>query len=153
MIIRMNAVSPTEQIPYTLGLLQGVRCKGGVAEVLGRWWVQLGRHHKLRGFSCPFLPLPPTRQSVRLHRLTGSDKATQSSGTPAWTAADILYVVYEYVYVKVSRGPNGRNPNAVLKLRPDPSELSRTSPACEMTLCFGRRNATQMGKCQEPSGP
>lgn len=69
------------------------------------------------------------------------------------TAVDKLYVVYEYVYFKVSRGPNGRNPNAVLKLRPDPSELSRTNPACEMTLCFWRRNATQMGKCQEPSGP
>lgn len=96
--------------------------------------------------------LPATHQPAKPHRLTGSNKARQSFGTPAVDTADILYV-YDYVFFKAPGKPNGRNPNAVLKLRPDPSELSRTNPACEMTLCFRRRNAKHMGKCQEPSGP
>lgn len=102
--------------------------------------------------TCPPLR-PPTHQAAKPHRLTGSNKAEQSLGTPA---VDCCWIYCMYMIMHTSRAlrtPNGRNPNAVLKLRPDPSELSRTNSACEMTLCFRRRNAKQMGKCQEPSGP
>lgn len=73
MIIRMNAVSHTEQIPYILGVIQGVHCEGEVAEVLGQWWVQLGRHHKFEVASqYPFLP-----SSISQSSFTGSQGVTR----------------------------------------------------------------------------
>lgn len=134
MTIRMNAVSPTAPL-----LIQGVHCEGEVAEVSGQWWVQLGRHPNSEVASqYPFLPFPPTHQPAKPHRLTGSNKARQSLGSPAEDGCWI-YCMHMITYSSRPQGDQMGETQICPKAETR-SELSRTSPACEITLCFRRRN-------------